>query len=354
MIGLHFASFYNNKLTLIFCISFCWILNFHQVFSQEKAPVKTASDTAATIPDTLLFRIERAQNVITQINAHNKTGYNLAAIRMQLPEIKANISEIKEDVSGTSRIIEIKTLLSYQSILRGEQTQLAEWRKTLSGYNNELRQMSDQIISFSGDTLLSPAEKDTTGKQLYSKQLSDLKQNLQASGKTTTTTLDSVGAVLAEVSTVFFEINDLQTAINEHLKTSGQNALSKESPYLWSAPAVTTTTNLGQLFRTSYQGQNRILSYFISSTWDNRLLLIVFGVAFFIWVFRNFKVVNKVPANPKLTVLKFTYISRMPLLATLIVVLNLTPFFEPASPPFYIELIQLALLFALTLFFRTK
>ncbi len=331
---------------------FSLLSNF--VFAQEKIPVKTVSDSSATLPDTLLFQIERAQNAITQINTHNKTGYNLEQIRSELPEIQANAAEIKEDILGSTRVMEIKTLLSYQTILKGEQNQLADWRKMLSTYNNNLRQMSEQIVRFSADTLLSPIGNDSSRKQFYSAQLTNLRLKLQSSGKTTTATLDNVGTLLAKVSTLYFEINDLQTGINERLKTSGQSAFSKESPYLWSAPPITTTTNIGKLFRTSYQGQNRILSYFINSTWDNRLLLILFGVAFFAWVFRNFKVVNQIPLNPKLASLKFSYIGPVPLLATLIVVLSVTPLFEPGSPPSYLELIQLVLLFVLTLFFRKR
>lgn len=354
MIDLRFSALYKTILSLFLSILFCWFLNVHQVFSQEKTPIKTASDTIVKTPDTLLFQIERTQNVINQINSHNKSGYNLSLIRSELPEIINNVAEIKEDVSGTSRIIEIKTLLSYQSILKGEQQQLAEWRKTLSDDNNNLRKMSNQIISLSADTLLSSTQSDTTTNQLYRTQLTSLQQKLQESGKITNNTLDSVGTLLANVSKLYFEVNDLQTTINEHLKTSGQNAFSKESPYLWSAPPITTTTNIAMLFRTSYQGQNRILSYFFNSTWDNRLLLIVFGLLFFLWIFRNFKQINKVPLNPKLTALKFNYINSFPLLITLTVVLNLTPLFEPNSPPSYIQLIQLALLFLLTIFFRSK
>ncbi|RYE21278.1 MAG: hypothetical protein EOP42_26100, partial [Sphingobacteriaceae bacterium] len=337
--------------TLLFLLFFVVI---DASFAQENMPVKTASDSSQTLPDTLLFRIEQAQNAITQINSHNKTGYNLQQIRLQLPEVVANVAEVKEDITGTSRVIEIKTLLSYQSILKGEQTQLANWRKILSANNDELRQMANQIIHFSGDTILSATKNDTTQKNLYHEQLTDLRFKLQSTGKTTTASLDSVGSLLAKVSTLYFEINDLQAGITERLKTSGQSAFSRESPYLWSAPPVTTTTNLSKLFRTSYQGQNRILAYFFNSTWDNRLLLILFGAAFFVWVFRGFKLVNKVPINPTLAALNFKYISSMPVLATLIVVLSLTPLFEPNSPPAYVELIQLILLIVLSLFFRKR
>ncbi|MEX8549393.1 MAG: mechanosensitive ion channel domain-containing protein [Mucilaginibacter sp.] len=353
------------KLVFI-CLGFLFLVVPKMAAGQENMPVKTAFDSVKTtlppkaaaanhvVPDTLLFRIGQAKNAIEQINSHNKTGYNLAQIRAELPEVQANIAEIKEDMVGSTRIIETKTLLSYQNILKNEQSQLADWRTTLSAYNNNLRQMSQQIVRFSADTILTSAESDTTQKSLYSSQLQNLRLQLQQTGKTTTASLDSVGSLLAEVSSLYFETNDLQSNIREKIKASDQNAFSKESPYLWSAPPVTTTTNLGSLFRSSYQGQNRILSYFINNTWDNRLLLILFGIAFFIWVFRNFKVVNKFPANPKLTGLKFGYISAVPVLATLIVVLSMAPLFEPDSPPSYIELVQLVLLVVLTLFFRKR
>ena len=327
-----------------------------KLLAQNNTPVKAVIDSARAIaiPDTLLFRIEQAQNAVNQISTHNKAGYSLAQIRTELPGIKTNVAEIKDDLLGSSRIIEVRTLLSYQNILKGEQSQLADWRKTLSDYNDNLRKMSNQIVDFSGDTLLSSSGKDTTQKKLYRDQLRDLRLKLQSAGKTTTASLDTVGNMLAKVSAVYFEINDLQTNINERLKSSGQSALSKESPYLWSAPTITTTTNIGSLLSSSYKGQNRILSYFINTTWDNRLLLLLFGVAFFIWIFRNFKTVNKLPLNPKLAGLKFKYIGHLPILTTLIVLLSLAPFFEPDSPPSYIELVQLILLVVLTLFFRRR
>ncbi|RYY08164.1 MAG: mechanosensitive ion channel [Sphingobacteriaceae bacterium] len=348
------SAIHKTTITFFILVFLSCVLNIQPVYAQEKIPVKTVSDSVSIVSDTLHLRLENIQNALNQINSHNKNGYNLGLIRAALPEVEGNVAEIKEDVSGTSRIIEIKTLLSYQSILKDEQLQLSEWRQKLSDYNTDLRKMSEQIIHFSADTLLSSSQIDTATNQLYKTQFNSLQQKLQQSGKITSNTLDSVGVLLANVSKLYFEVNDLQTTINEHLKTSGQNAFSKESPYLWSAPPITTTTNLAKLFRTSYQGQNRILSYFFNSTWDNRLLLIVFGVLFFVWLFRNFKQLNKVPLNPKLTALKFNYIGSFPLLATLIVVLNLTPLLEPGSPPSYIQIIQLALLFLLTIFFKRK
>lgn len=358
-----FSLFYKS---VFLYISFLFLVLPKLASGQENMPVKTVPDSAKTIlpnqtvlvtkviPDTLLFRIGQAKNAIEQINSHNKNGYNLIQIRTELPEVQANIAEIKEDVVASTRIIEVKTLLSYQSILKGEQSQLADWRSTLTAYNNNLRQMLQQVVRFSADTILSTADNDTTQKNLYSSQLQNIRLQLQQAGKTNTASLDSVGRLLAQVSSLYFEVNDLQTSIREKVKTSDRSVLSKESPYLWSAPPVTTTTNLKNLFRSSYQGQNRILSYFITSTWDNRLLLILFGIAFFIWVFRNFKVVKKLRANPKLTALKFGYINAVPVLATLIVVLSLAPLFEPDSPASYIELVQFVLLVVLTLFVRTR
>ncbi len=357
MINPRFLVLYRHFFRIAFAVFFTFLLLSNLAFAQEVTPAKTVVDSAKFIssakivPDTLLFRIEQAQNAIEQINSHNKNGYNLSQIRAALPEARDNIAEIKDDVISSTRIIEVKTLLSYLTILKGEQSQLAAWRTTLSAYNDNLRQMSQQIVRFSADTLLTTTLKDTSQKKLYSGQLQNLRLQLQQSGKITTASLDSVGKLLAQVSALYFEVNDLQTTIRGRLKTSGQSAFSKESPYLWSAPPITTTTNLGNLFRSSYQGQNRILSYFINNTWDNRLLLVFFGIAFFSWVFRNFKVVNKLPANPKLTALKFGYIGPVPILATLIVLLSLAPLFEPDSPPSYIEIIQLVLLVVLTVFF---
>lgn len=347
--------FFPSVKAIVVTVSICILYLFPcpPAFAQTSLQDKLEkADSVMEIPDTLLVRIEQAQTAINQINTTNKGGFQIDIIRRTLPEVKNNLNEIKNDILTLNKVPDTKTLLSYQALLKDMQGTLGGWRDILTAYNKKLQGMSDQIVSFSDDSLLSESGKDTTQKRLYNRELVNLRLKLHEAGKQTTANLDSISYLLADVSNLYFSTNELQTTIREKIRKSGETAFGRESPYIWNARSNIANESLTDLLKTSYQGQNRILSYFFSNSWDNRILLILIGAAFFIWVYRNYKKLSKPPFRDQLSSLKLNYINPIPLLSTLIIILNLAPLIEPDSPSLYIEIVEFLLLIALTFFFR--
>lgn len=318
------------------------------LIGQEK---KTIADSSHNIPDTLLFKIQKVQSVITEINTATKKGHNLDFIHSQLQEIEKNLEPIRSDLVNYDKAIDTKTLNGYNLILKKSQENLDLWRTQLAKSTNEFQRMSDEIVALSNDSLLNIEEKDSSNKRLYNKQLFELKQRLQTNGKLVSTNLDSTSTSLAHVSALLFEVNDLQTNINDRLKNKNRSAFRKESPYIWSAPKEKPQESLSDLITSSFKGQNKIISYFISSTWDNRVLLLLFSFAFFMWVYLNFKKTKRPEIQEKIGDIALNHISAFPILSTLIVLFNLTPLFEPDSPSLYIEITQFLLIIILTIAF---
>lgn len=316
----------------------------------------TAQDTigrrpntpAQTIPDTLLFKIQKAQSVITELKAANKRGYGITRIRTGLATVKADVAPVLADTQALSQTLDAKNLSNYNLILNDALAKLTNWRTTLSRSNNDLQRRLDQVLALSSDSLLTVAGNDTTGKKFYADQLTSLKLQLQEAGTRTSAQLDTVGRVLADVSGTYLSISNLQTTLNERVQKSSSTVLQRESPYLWDAPASLSAARVQSVFRANYQGQDQILRYFFGSTWDNRFLLFLLSAAFFGWVFRNNKKVRRPSVQKKIGPVSLVHIKPVPVIASLIVLLNLTPLFEPQSPSLYIELTQLLLVVALT------
>lgn len=326
------------------------------LLSLRIAAQDTTKKTTRTvaIPDTLLFRIEKAQAVITQINGANKKGYDSGLIKEELVAVKRNVDQIQAAVSAENAIPSSKDLQNYKLMLTDVQQRTGQWRKTLSKHNNDLQLLSEQVIEFSRDSLLDIKAGDSTQKKLYSGQIADLKLKLQDAGKTTTANLDTVSSLLAEVSEVFFRANDLETTINDYIKESGRNLLGKESSYIWKAPPGNMNRSANDIIKVSYTGQNKILRYFLQSTWDNRVLLFLFCIGFFVWIFVNFRLAASAAISREIGQLDFKYINPKPVLATFIILFNITPLFEPRSPSIYIELNQFLLLITMSIFFMKR
>ncbi|TWR31117.1 mechanosensitive ion channel [Mucilaginibacter pallidiroseus] len=333
---------------ILLAISFASI-GYNNAFAQTTVGLKT--DSGTSIPDTLLFKLQKAQGVVTQINAANKKGYAAEKVRSEIVDIKNNVAPIQTDLGVRGKIIDPKTLISYNLILNNSQERLTALQKTLSKFSNDLQTMSNQVVELSNDSLLNVGKNDTTARTLYTKQLIDIKQRLQAAGQLTTANLDTVSRLLADVSETYLKTADLQASITDRMQTSGKSAFRKESPYIWSAPTEKNDDNIGAMLKSTYIGQNKILGYFINSTWDNRVLLILLGGVFFLWININYRRAQKPDLRQQIGEIDLKYISHLPILPALIFILNLTPLFEPDSPSLYIELVEFALLLVLSAHF---
>ncbi|SOD14048.1 mechanosensitive ion channel family protein [Pedobacter xixiisoli] len=310
-------------------------------------------DSSKTIPDTLLFRIQKAQSVITEVNAANKKGYQLELYRNSINEVKQTISPLQQDFKRKGKEIDQKNLQSYELILKDATDRLSRLRNNLIKNSNELQRMSGQIVALSNDTVLRVANTGDAEKLLYQQQLSEIKLRLQQTGEATGKNLDEVGRLLADVSALDIVVNDLKAQVTERLQLSGKVALGREVPYIWDTSWLSKTDGgFWANLSSSYLGQKQILTYFIDSTWDKRLLSILFSVAFFIWVHRNFKLSQRAAVRRKIGVLTFSYLKPFPVLAMVIVALNIIPLFETGAPSLYIELLQLFLLLAITIHLR--
>lgn len=316
--------------------------------AQDSLSARSKS-TPPTIPDTLLFKIQRAQSIITDIKAADKKGYGTIRIRAGLTNIKANVTPIAFDIRTHIRTIDTKNLSNYTLILSDALNKLTTWRTSLSRSNNDLQNRLDAVLNLSSDSLLTVAGNDTTEKKFYADQLSSLKHQLQMAGTHTSAQLDTVSRLLADVSGTYLTISDLQATINDRVQTSNATAFQKETPYLWEAPTSLSLGNLQTLLKASYQGQDKVLNYFFASTWDNRFLLLLLIILFFAWVATNFQKARKPPLSDKLGALRFDNLTPIPVVPSLIVLLNLAPLFEPESPGIYIEITQFLLLVVLSI-----
>lgn len=331
--------------------SFCLLLVITATPSTAQIkPALPTADTSKTVPDTLLFKIQKAQSAITEINSNNQQGYGIARIRKSITAIKTNIEPVKAYLETDKKGIDTKSLLSYNLILTDALTKLETLQSTLVKSNSDLQHKSQEVIEISKDSLLNVTATDTTSRKLYRQQLNELKLQLQETGLKTTANLDTLSRLLADVSAYYGTVSDLKNSTLDRIMKSGQSDFSKESPYIWAAPKANLNNNsIGDLLESSFAGQNKILTYFFNSTWDNRILQLLIGIFFFFWVRSNFKK-SKTPAiQQKLGELNFRHILPYPFITSFIFLLNLTPLFEPNSPSLYIEINQFLLLMVLIL-----
>ncbi len=314
--------------------------------------LKRVKDSIQVIPDTLLFRIQTAQAAITEINAANKKGYGVSETKERLKVLASSIASVKRDFNTGKESAENRSLVSYKLILKDIQTELSSLSTRMMKGNADLQRMSQQVVELSSDSLLLINDQDAQ-KALYKPQLLQIKLRLQKVGEVTGRNLSQVGELLAKSSAMGIEVNDLQVALDEQLEKSGKIAANREVPYIWAAPwNFFDFSQLSLRLSDAFLGQGEILQYFLNSTWDTALMVLIFIAIFFVWVHRNFITAGRLSVKRKIGELKFDYLRAYPVMASTIVLLCVMPVFQPDAPSIYIELVQLVLVVVITIHLR--
>ncbi len=301
--------------------------------------------------DSILNKIENVHNTLTRILNATSVGFDTRDIQDNLPEIDSNIDIIDDNLSLYQSVLDVKNLQMFRVLLAGLQEQLTDWRNEVFKYEKDLVDMSNEMGTFKKDTLLKEIINDSAFKSLYFNEIQDLRTKWKLAKKSLSDNLTRINQVQASVSNEYFTTIDLENKSRDLLKKISVQSLGKEYDFLWEIRSKTIgeSKQANELARKSYQGQQKILYYYFKRNWTDQLWMIVAGIIFILWIFRNYKKIekNKDPENPAV-IPSFYFINKFPLLPTLVVLFNIAPFFDIHPPTAYIEIIEFLLVLSLT------
>jgi len=300
--------------------------------------------------DSLLNKIENVHNTLNRINNATTIGFDTRDIESDLPEIDSNIDIIDENLSLYSSVLDVKNLQMFDVLLTSLQNQLTDWRTTLFKYNKEMVDMENEMTEIKKDTILKELLADSAFRALYINEINDLKMKWGLAKKATSGGVSRLSQLQASVSNEYFTTIDLQNKIRDLLRKISIKSVGKEYPYLWDVSATVSDDGrkADQLAQKSYRGQRKILRYYFRRNWDDQLWMILVGIIFSLWIFRNFKIINNSTADPEMSKQPFRFIKKVSILSTLVVLFNIAPFFDIHPPTAYVEITEFFLVIALT------
>jgi len=331
-------------------------VHFKKALAEKQALVLSDSALNEIGIDSLLNKIENVHNTLNSINNSTSIGFDTRDIENNLPEIDSNIDIIDDNLSLYSSVLDVKNLQMFDVLLTSLQNQLTDWRTTLFKYNKDMVGMEDEMNAIKKDTILKELIADSAFRSLYLVEINDLKSKWAIAKKSTSSGVSRLSQLQASVSNEYFTTIDLQNKIRDMLRKISIKSIGKEYPYLWDIKKslLVSDGNADKLGRKSYQGQRRILRYYFRRNWDDQFYLVIVGLILSLWIFRNFKKLesNKnVDENDDRTLHSFKFISKISILATLVVLCNIAPFFDIHPPTAYVEISEFVLVLALTFLF---
>ncbi len=325
-------------------------VRFRKSVAEKQALVLTDSALNEIGLDSILNKIENVHNTLNRILNATNVGFNTSDIQDNLPEIDSNIDIIDENLSIYTSVLDVKNLQMFDLLLNSLQGQLTDWRAQLFKYDKELVEMSNEMGAFKRDSLLHQIIRDSAFRSVYLNEITDLKGKWGLAKKAISDNLSRINQLQGSVSNEYFTTIDLQNKSHDLLKKVSGRSLGKEYDYLWNINSKTIGDNAqtDQLSKRSYHGQRKILTYYFRRNVSDQLWLLFTGLLFLIWIFRNFRKIEKNGQLSKVHERSFYFIKRVPILVTLVTLFNIAPFFDLHPPTAYVAVMEMLLVVALT------
>ncbi len=322
----------------------------------EKGSAKTAAPPKSELEyslDTITTRLDNLHLTLNRINDFTSLGFNPRSVEQQLPEIGANIWSISENLSMSGTVPDFKSLQLYTVLLGNIKDQLEGWRNSLFKYNVDLISMNNEIDAFTHDSVIHQLIRDSAYRRMYIDEITELDTKWRQADTATHSHLARITALQSAISQFYFQTIDLQNQVSVLRNELSGKIFNKEYSYLWEfRDSGSTNTATGELAARSYNGQRRIMGYFIRENWDDYIYVLLLGGLFFFWVWYNFQRIRKSPdADKIMQAVPLNYLRGLPVLASLVVMLSIIPFFDVDAPAAYAHLIQLPMLITLCVVF---
>jgi potassium efflux system protein len=300
--------------------------------------------------DSLLDQIDHLHATLNKITNGSKYGFKTQQIENELKDMQSGINVIDESLGRDSTVLNISNLQMFQGLLKDMEAKLGEWRGSLYQNNSDLSKMVAEMREFAHDSFAQKIAADTAFAKLHLDETLILRDKWREAKKSTNSNLDHISQVMANVSTTYFNVTELENIVSNQLAGALNKTFGKEYNYIWNTHTVYKFNETTAITAESYQERMQILGYYLRLNVQDWAVILAIGLIFFIWVFRNYRKVRLTgEETPK--DLSLTYIKPIAILSTLIFTLNIAPFYNFNQPAIYVELILLLLLIPLTILF---
>lgn len=339
-------------------LSFCFFAVFaFAALGQKNEPHHRVSslfaDTGATSSDYISY-IENAIQQLSVIRTSAKVGYKVMNMRSDLPELDTTIRVMKESFKY-GKHLDIRDIQMFQILTKDVQGKLVASKKLLDTTSLRIAHAADEMKAMRKDSVWQELRKDTAAKKIFEVQLKELRKRWKLTDSTIRANTIMVESMKVHVANNAIVNAELLDQMDGQVRKLSQQSFTKEQNYLWEKKKVVDGEKEVEIAAQKYyRGEKEAVWYYVRESSGIRLLMLVVGILFYLWVNRNFINLNELDQGESLKEVKLKYISQRPFFSTLIVILNLSPFFDLTPPAVYITFMQFLLMLVLTWVFYNK
>ncbi|MFD1604336.1 mechanosensitive ion channel family protein [Flavobacterium artemisiae] len=342
---------------LYFITLFFSFLLVQQAFSQAKAiakkenPGRLFNDTTATDSDYLMS-IEKAGEVLE--SAYNDTDFEGGTFHLfgEMKRTESKLELILASLKGANP--NVRNQQMYRLVLQEIQQELEEQNKAINERNLNLEKIKKRVIDLRKDKTLITLLRDTIRRKQFKKEFANLKKRYIATDSLMTKNQSILNNKKRLTVQRKISVSNALVTVEGKLEKSGISIFKKEYPSLWQTSDSAIKKKVTHNIKAKVIIEENVAAYYLSYKAGGLITLCFFMGLLFWYISRNIKYLKENGHAENLSQFNFKYLNRGVLIPVAVISLNIAVVTNLYAPALFLELLQLALLGALTILFKNQ
>ncbi|MBF4515544.1 mechanosensitive ion channel [Flavobacterium sp. ANB] len=305
-----------------------------------------------TTDSDYLMAIEKAGAVME--SAYNDADFDGASHHLfgEIKRTQSKLDLILNSLSGANP--NVRNQQMYRIVLKEIQQELDDQNNAINLRNQNLEKIKSRFIELRKDNTLMSLIKDTIKRKQFKKEFGNLRKRYKATDSLMTKNQGILNTNKRLTVQRKIAVSNALITVENKLEKSGISMLKKEYPFLWSINDSVTKKQVAQNIKAKVIIEESVAAYYLSYR-AGGLITLAFLMGILGWyIRRNLNYLKDNGHTEKLASFNFKYLNRGVIIPVIVIGLNIAIVGNLYAPAFFIELLHLILLGALTLLFKNK
>ncbi|MFL5743425.1 MAG: mechanosensitive ion channel family protein [Niastella sp.] len=307
------------------------------------------ADSAKLTTSDFQLQIEKTYLIFNNVRNKSELGLQVKLIRSRLTDTDSMLAVLKDNVLNNSAALNLRNLQVFRTLLLNIQASCREDMAMLDSTEGKLVDVRNSMKTLLGDTVMRHLWRDSALRAQFQPQLKGMRELFMGSTQKLRSSLAAVNLLQTHVSSNSLTAAQLLDKVTTLLNTSTARIFGKEYNYLWEKDTVSLSNSARSSLGKAYDGERKALHYYFKDSSQKRLFLLLIGLLFFIWLYRNIRTLKRLNAMDNLSYLEFEYLPHNYIVAAFIMMFAVAPLFDLHAPSVYIESMQFLMLVILTI-----
>lgn len=317
--------------------------------SRPRRNMSLFTDSTKLTTSDYQLQIEKSYVLLEKIDNNSDLGPVVKNIGHRLTDSDSVLAVVKDNITNNSKALTVRDLEMYRTLLQSVDNDLKDYREKLDSAEAKLGLLKKDMRTLMGDSIIRQMMQDSALRAQFSVQMREMRSSWRTSTRHLRESLAIVEQLQTRTSANAILTIQLLEKNENLLSSSTARIFGKEYNYIWEKPSDSTAGKLQEVFDRAHSSEQKALRYYFKDSGANRLLLLLIGFVFFVWIYRNITIVRKRNATGALEEMDFTFVRTNYIISSFVVLFIIAPLFDLRAPAAYIESMQLLLVIVLTI-----